>query len=71
MLVDISEFSKGNDVAFCEWLAKTVGVAGVPGSSFFREKVDHLARFHFAKNESTLVESGERLKKLRKYFNKK
>ena len=62
VLVDVSEFRKDDDVAFCEWLAREVGVAAVPGSSFFREPVRHLIRFHFAKREETLAAAGERLK---------
>ncbi|AKL94059.1 aspartate/tyrosine/aromatic aminotransferase [Clostridium aceticum] len=65
VLVDISEFEAPNDVEFCEWLAKEVGVAAVPGSSFFREDVNHLIRFHFAKQEETLKEALKRLAKLR------
>ncbi|MFH0880148.1 MAG: aminotransferase class I/II-fold pyridoxal phosphate-dependent enzyme, partial [Lentisphaerota bacterium] len=56
VMVDISGFHKGDDVEFCEWMAKEVGVAGVPGSSFFREPVKHLIRFHFAKKPETLLE---------------
>lgn len=65
VMVDISEFTKGSDVAFCEWLAKEVGVAAVPGSSFFKEDVNHLIRFHFAKKKETLQEAILRLKTLR------
>ena len=65
VMVDISEFGDTNDTAFCEWLAREVGVAAVPGSSFFREPVHHLIRFHFAKQESTLREAIARLSKLR------
>jgi aspartate/methionine/tyrosine aminotransferase len=65
VLVDISEFGWSDDVAFAEWLARDVGVAGVPGSSFFREPVKHLIRFHFAKREETLIAAGERLLGLR------
>ena len=61
VMVDISEFSKTNDTRFCEWLAKEVGVAAVPGSSFFKEKTYHLIRFHFAKREETLHAAGKRL----------
>jgi aminotransferase len=64
-LVDVSEFTADDDIGFCEWLAREVGVAAVPGSSFFHEPVHHLIRFHFAKREATLAEAGERLKKLR------
>ena len=65
VLVDVSEFTRDDDVGFCEWLAREVGVAAVPGSSFFREPVRNLIRFHFAKREETLAEAGERLKRLR------
>jgi aminotransferase len=64
VLVDISEFDAANDMRFCEWLAKEVKVAAVPGSSFFREPVNHLIRFHFAKKEETLAAAGERLAEL-------
>jgi len=63
--VDISEFGFQDDVAFAEWLAREVGVAGVPGSSFFREPVNHLIRFHFAKRLETLRDAGARLLGLR------
>jgi aspartate/methionine/tyrosine aminotransferase len=65
VMVDVSEFGVTDDVAFCEWLARTVGVAAVPGSSFFREPVHNLIRFHFAKQSETLDSAGERLLKLR------
>jgi len=65
VMVDIAEFGWASDVAFCEWLAREVGVAAVPGSSFFREPVHNLIRFHFAKRQETLVAAGERLLKLR------
>ena len=65
VMVDISEFGWDDDTAFCEWLAREVGVAAVPGSSFFREPVRHLIRFHFAKQAETLNAAGERLRSLR------
>jgi len=64
VMVDISAFSRGSDLDFCEWLAREVGVAAVPGSSFFKEPVNHLIRFHFAKKTETLLQAVERLKKL-------
>ncbi len=70
VLADISEFDDGNDTRFCEWLAEHVGVAAVPGSSFFREPVNHLIRFHFAKKEDTLREAGGRLRRLREIWGK-
>lgn len=65
VMVDISEFGWNDDVAFSEWLAREVGVAAVPGSSFFHEPVRNLIRFHFAKRSETLAAAGERLLKLR------
>jgi len=65
VLVDISEFGAKSDLEFCEWLACEVGVAAVPGSSFFKEDVNHLIRFHFAKNIETLREALKRLTRLR------
>ncbi|MCH3918005.1 MAG: pyridoxal phosphate-dependent aminotransferase [Spirochaetia bacterium] len=71
VLVDISQFDSHDDTRFCEWLAKEVGVAAVPGSSFFREPVHNLIRFHFAKQEGTLHAAGKRLLKLRDIWKEK
>jgi len=65
VMVDIAEFGWDDDTEFSEWLAREVGVAAVPGSSFFREPVRNLIRFHFAKQTSTLRAAGERLLHLR------
>jgi aminotransferase len=65
VMVDISEFNVKDDVEFCEWLAREVGVAAVPGSTFFKENVQSFIRFHFAKKDETLLEAGKRLLKLR------
>ncbi|MFH1146421.1 MAG: aminotransferase class I/II-fold pyridoxal phosphate-dependent enzyme [Pseudomonadota bacterium] len=65
VLVDVSDFERESDTAFCRWMAKEVGVAGVPGSSFFNEPVGHLVRFHFAKRKETLMAAGERLMRLK------
>ena len=65
ILADISEFGYDSDLEFCELLAKHTGVGAVPGSSFFRENVNHLIRFHFAKKESTLCAALERLMTIR------
>ncbi len=54
VLLDISEFGYESDLDFCEKLAEKVGVGAVPGSSFFRENVNHLIRLHFAKKNDTL-----------------
>src|SRR5438874_6435145 len=65
VMVDISAFGWKSDVAFCEWMAREVGVAAVPGSSFFHEPVNNLIRLHFAKRSETLGAAGERLLTLR------
>ena len=65
VLMDISEFGYDSDLKFCEDLARLVGVGAVPGSSFFREPVNHLIRFHFAKKDETLLEALNRLESLR------
>ncbi|MCH5208524.1 MAG: pyridoxal phosphate-dependent aminotransferase [Oscillospiraceae bacterium] len=65
ILLDISEFGYDSDLEFCETLARDVGVGAVPGSSFFREPVNHLIRLHFAKKDETLNEALNRLEYLR------
>lgn len=64
VMVDISDFGFANDLDFCEWLIKEIGVAAVPGSSFFKADINHLIRFHFAKKEATLAAALARLAKL-------
>lgn len=64
VLLDVSEFGVQDDYAFAAWMAEKVGVAAVPGSSFFREPVHHLVRFHFAKEYATLNEALSRLESL-------
>ena len=66
VMLDISEFGFSDDLEFCERLAKDVGVGAVPGSSFFREPVNHLIRLHFAKRDETLLEALDRLESMRK-----
>lgn len=65
VMMDISEFGCPDDTVFCEWMAKEVGVAAVPGSSFFREDVRNLVRFHFAKKQETLEDALQKLSTLR------
>ena len=66
VLLDISEYGYEDDLLFCEKLADKVGVGAVPGSSFFKEPVNHLIRLHFAKRESTLYEALNRLQNMKK-----
>lgn len=67
VMVDISKFLaldafKGyDDYMFCEWMIRNLGVAAVPGSSFFREPVNHLIRLHFARSLDTIDEAIRRL----------
>lgn len=65
VMLDISAFGYDSDLQFCEDLAAKVSVGAVPGSSFFREPVNHLIRFHFAKKDDTLNEALNRLETLR------
>lgn len=65
ILLDISEFGFESDLEFCEVLARDVGVGAVPGSSFFREPVNHLIRLHFAKKDETLIEALNRLERIK------
>lgn len=65
VMLDISAFGYDSDLQFCEDLAAKVGVGAVPGSSFFREPVNHLIRFHFAKKDDTLNEALNCLETLR------
>ncbi len=66
ILLDISRFDYESDLEFCEVLARDVGVGAVPGSSFFKEDVNHLIRLHFAKKTETLNEALNRLESIYK-----
>ena len=71
VMIDISEFLAmpqfydWSDLEFCEWMVRKIGLAAVPGSSFFKEEVNHLIRLHFARSKETLDESLSRLTKLK------
>jgi aminotransferase len=62
--LDLPQFAGYTDLEFCEWMIRNVGVAAVPGSSFFKEEVNNLIRLHFAREEATLDEALARLAKL-------
>ena len=72
VLIDISDFlalpqfAGWTDLQFCEWMIQNIGVAAVPGSSFFKEPVNHLIRMHFARGNDVLDEACRRLGKLTK-----
>ena len=67
-LADISPFLKPgqSDIDFCEELTEKVGVAAVPGSSFFKEDINNIVRLHFAKKDETLYEALNRLSDIHK-----
>jgi len=67
VMTDVKRFGWDNDVKFVEWMVKEIGVAAVPGSSFFSppELGRTQVRFMFAKKEETLHAAGERLLKIR------
>jgi aminotransferase len=66
VLLDVSPLGFSRDYDCAEWLAKDIGVATVPGSSFFAHDEQRFVRLHFAKRETTLHEAGERLLKLKR-----
>ena len=67
VMTDISGFGFADDVMFARWLVEHVGVAGVPGSSFYSDPAAgrQRLRFHFARLRSTLEAAVERLSTLR------
>jgi aspartate/methionine/tyrosine aminotransferase len=70
LMVDISPFNFDDDTAFCYWMTKEIGVAAVPGGSFYpltlegKPPVTNMMRLHFAKSEDMLIQAGERLLRL-------
>lgn len=68
VMVNIDEFGYKSDEEFAKELIKDVGVASVPGSSFFKDDNNSYVRFHFAKSEGVLEEALNRLSKIHKYF---
>jgi aminotransferase len=67
VMTDVSGLADLDDVAFVRRMIETVGVAGVPGSSFYspKELGRTKVRFMFAKRDETLHEAGRRLLQLR------
>jgi aspartate/methionine/tyrosine aminotransferase len=67
VMTDISAFGHSDDVAFATYLVKEMGVAVVPGSSFYNDPADgsRQVRFTFCKTDKTLQAASERLSKLR------
>jgi aminotransferase len=66
-MTDISAFGFPNDVDFTKFLITEIGVACVPGSSFYHHKElgAQQVRFCFCKKDDTLQSAAERLIKLR------
>ena len=64
VMVDISKFKRKSDYDFCVELSQKIGVTPVPGSSFFKDDNNDYVRFHFAKNDDTLIEAINRLRKI-------
>lgn len=67
VMVDVSPLGYASDVELAHWLTKEIGVAPVPGSSFFADGNNRYVRFNFAKRAETLHAAGERLLALRRY----
>jgi aspartate/methionine/tyrosine aminotransferase len=67
IMTDISGFGFSNDVEFVQHLVKDIGVAAVPGSSFYSDPAmgSRQVRFAFCKSDATLDEAERRLNKLR------
>lgn len=68
VMTDISSFGFPNDVEFAAYLVKEIGIACVPGSSFYKHPKDgsQQVRFAFCKKPETLDEAGRRLEKVRR-----
>ncbi len=66
-MTDIRKFDFANDLEFVKYLVNDIGVAAVPGSSFYNDARDgaQQVRFAFCKRDETLDEAGKRLRKLR------
>ena len=67
-MTDISAFSFPDDVSFVRYLVQQIGIAVVPGSSFYNDPADgsRQVRFTFCKTEQTLQAAAERLARLRR-----
>jgi aminotransferase len=66
IMTDISRFGYSDDLAFAKYLVEKIGVAVVPGSSFYNDPRDGAkqVRFTFCKKESTLAAAEQRLARL-------
>ena len=67
-LADLSALTRDDDVTFAKWMTREIGVATVPGSSFYRPgsaEGKHYTRFAFCKKMETLERAAEKLSKLK------
>jgi len=67
IMTDITRFGAADDVSFARDLVQKIGIAVVPGSSFYNDAADgaRQVRFTFCKKEETLSAAAERLARLR------
>jgi len=70
IIADITPFNKNDDIKFCEFLTKEIGVSAIPISTFYynKPKIKNLIRFCFSKKIETLEEACKRLEKLKDYI---
>ncbi|WP_372370185.1 pyridoxal phosphate-dependent aminotransferase [Candidatus Uabimicrobium sp. HlEnr_7] len=70
IMVNHQHYNFTDDVVFCEYLTKEIGVTAIPPSFFYSDAHRHLAknyaRFCFCKDEETLAKAGKKLEKLGK-----
>jgi aspartate/methionine/tyrosine aminotransferase len=68
VMTDVSDFGFANDIEFTKYMIREIGVAVVPGSSFYHDKAlgSQKVRFCFCKKDETLQAAAERLQKLKK-----
>jgi len=67
VMTDISDFNFKDDIEFTKYLIREIGVAVVPGSSFYHDKSlgSQKVRFCFCKKDETLAAAAERLEKMK------
>jgi len=70
LFADFSKISKKGDVEFAKWMIEEIGVATVPGSSFYHHKSHgkRFVRFAFCKKFETMKRAADRLAKLPKHL---
>jgi aspartate/methionine/tyrosine aminotransferase len=66
VMAQTGKFDFASDISFCDYLVREIGVAAVPGSSFFSDPAlgSKWIRFCFAKKPETIAAAGERLQRL-------